>query len=94
MSREVLMLPKQLDIAAVTALHQTILQLSGRDADVILEGCEVETITTPCLQILIAAGRDSARIKVRGASPAVLAAARDLGVLAALPLIQGDEESA
>ena len=60
-----------------------------RPLEVVLDGSEVERISVPCLQVLVAARRaagDEAAFRIVGASAALVAAVADLGLSAALPM--------
>jgi anti-anti-sigma regulatory factor len=52
----------------------------------VLDGSDVERVSVPCLQILAAARREAAALRVVGASAALAAAIADLGLAAAIPL--------
>jgi len=55
----------------------------------VLDGSEVERISVPCLQVLVAARRaagDAAAFRIVDASAALMAAVADLGLSAALPM--------
>lgn len=84
-----LMLPDLLDLTAADPLCQAFRERL-QDGALILDGGRVARVSTPCLQVLVAAAA-SARaggigFRLRHASPVLSAAITDLGLAAALPL--------
>lgn len=85
-------LPAALDLSAAQDLLQRLRDglADGPPAGgLVLDGSEVERISVPCLQVLVAARRaagDEAAFRIVGASAALLAAVADLGLSAALPM--------
>lgn len=78
-------LPAVLDLAAAQALLDTIRTQAAAGAPV-LDGRDVERASVPCLQILAAARREAAGLRIVCASDALAAAVDDLGLSAAIPL--------
>jgi two-component system chemotaxis response regulator CheY len=72
-------LPKVLDLAAAIGLHETILRDVQTAGGARLDASEVEVLTVPCLQILLAAKRD-AMIWIDQPSEAFIGAFADLGL--------------
>lgn len=72
-------LPKVLDLAAAIGLHESMLRDVQAAGGVRLDGSEVEVLTLPCLQILLAAKRD-AKVFIAQPSEAFVAAFADLGI--------------
>lgn len=72
-------LPKVLDLAAAIGLHETILREVQTAGGVHVDASEVEALTLPCLQILLAAKRDAA-LMIEQPSEAFVAAFADLGL--------------
>jgi two-component system chemotaxis response regulator CheY len=72
-------LPKVLDLAAAIGLHESILWDVRAVGGVRLDASEVEVLTLPCLQILLAAKRD-ANVSIAQPSQAFVAAFADLGI--------------
>lgn len=73
-----MILPKVLDLAAAIGLHEAILREVQIKGGARLDASEVEVLTLPCLQILLAAKRD-ANIWIDRPSEAFIAAFADLG---------------
>jgi chemotaxis protein CheX len=81
-------LPAALDLGAAQDLLQQ-LRDGLADGGLVLDGSEVERISVPCLQVLVAARRaagDAAAFRIVDASAALMAAVADLGLSAALPM--------
>ncbi|MGE3150929.1 MAG: STAS domain-containing protein, partial [Pseudorhodoplanes sp.] len=72
-------LPRVLDLAAAITLHEAVLQEVKAAGGVRLNASEVEVLTLPCLQILLAAKRD-ARIWIDQPSDALIGAFADIGL--------------
>lgn len=77
---ETIRLPSVLDLSAAEALHGVLLQAIERGGALRIDASEVETLTTPCVQIILAAMRTDDRISVVNPSAAFLAAFEDLGL--------------
>lgn len=73
-------LPAVLDQAAAEGLLGMLLRAVDSEAPVWLDGSAVETITTPCIQVLLAAMRTDDRLTVVNPSEAMVSAFRDLGL--------------
>ena len=78
-------LPAVLDLSAAQAL-QAQLCTAQADGTPVLDASAVERVCVPCLQILAAAQREAAGLRIVGASAALVAAVSDLGLSAAIPL--------
>jgi two-component system chemotaxis response regulator CheY len=72
-------LPKVLDLAAAITLHEAILRDVQAAGGVRLDASDVEVLTLPCLQILLAAKRD-AKVWFDQPSDAFIQAFADLGL--------------
>lgn len=72
-------LPKVLDLAAAITLHESILRDVQASGGVRVDASEVEALTLPCLQILLAAKRD-AKVWIDQPSDAFIQAFADLGL--------------
>jgi two-component system chemotaxis response regulator CheY len=72
-------LPIVLDLAAAIGLHELILREVQAAGGVRLDASDVEVLTLPCLQILLAAKRD-AKVFIAQPSEAFVAAFADLGI--------------
>lgn len=72
-------LPKVLDLAAAIGLHESILRDVQTAGGARLDASEIEVLTLPCLQILLAAKRD-AMIWIDQPSEAFIGAFADLGL--------------
>jgi len=64
------------------------------DSPIRLDASAVETITTPCIQVLLAAARANDRLTVADPSEAMVSAFRDLGLSLPDVLVQVPRESA
>jgi two-component system chemotaxis response regulator CheY len=71
-------LPKVLDLTAAITLHESILRDVQAAGGVRVDASEVEVLTLPCLQILLAAKRD-AKVWIDQPSDAFIQAFADLG---------------
>jgi len=72
-------LPKVLDLAAAISLHEMILREVHTAGGVRLDASDVEVLTLPCIQILVAAKRD-AHVWIDQPSDAFICAFADLGL--------------
>ncbi len=75
-----IVLPAVLDLSAAESFLATMLQAGESEEPVRLDASAVETITLPCIQILLAAKRADARLSVADPTPAFLSAFADLGL--------------
>jgi two-component system chemotaxis response regulator CheY len=73
-------LPAVLDQAAAEGFLGMLLRAAEAESATQLDGTVVETITTPCIQILLAAARADDRLTVVNPSEAMVSAFRDLGL--------------
>jgi len=71
-------LPKVLDLAAAITLHEAILQKVQAAGGIRMDASDVEVLTLPCLQILLAAKRD-AHVWIEQPSDTFIQAFADLG---------------
>ena len=71
-------LPKVLDLTAAITLHESILREAQAAGGVRVDASEVEVLTLPCLQILLAAKRDT-KVWIDQPSDAFMQAFADLG---------------
>ena len=71
-------LPKVLDLAAAITLHEAIMREVQTARGVRLDASDVEVLTLPCLQILLAAKRD-AKVWIERPSDGFIQAFADLG---------------
>jgi two-component system chemotaxis response regulator CheY len=72
-------LPKVLDLAAAISLHEAMLRDVQSTGGVRLDASDVEVLTLPCVQILLAAKRD-AKVWIDQPSEAFVGAFSDLGL--------------
>jgi two-component system chemotaxis response regulator CheY len=72
-------LPRVLDLAAAIALHEAVLRDVQTKGGVRLDASDVEVLTLPCIQILLAAKRD-AKVWIEQPSDAFKCAFSDLGL--------------
>jgi two-component system chemotaxis response regulator CheY len=77
--RPAMKLTSVLDLAAAIGLHETILREVRTAGGARLDASEVEALTLPCIQILLAAKRDAA-VMIEQPSDAFVAAFADLGL--------------
>ncbi len=75
-----IVLPAMLDLSAAEGFLATMLQASESEEPVCLDASAVETLTLPCVQIILAAKRADSRLTVAGPTPAFLSAFADLGL--------------
>jgi two-component system chemotaxis response regulator CheY len=75
-----IVLPAVLDLSAAESFLAVMLQVGESEEPVRLDASAVETITLPCIQILLAAKRADARLSVADPTPAFLSAFADLGL--------------
>jgi anti-anti-sigma regulatory factor len=75
-----------LDIRAATALRDGLQKALKRGRPVIVDAAQVDRLSTPCIQVLLAAGRHaesaSCRLVLAQASDPFIAAFGDLGLFA------------
>jgi len=77
---EPLMLPEVLDLAAAEGLLEMMRQrLQGGEPPCIDASC-VETLTLPCIQIILATARSHDRVSIKNPSLAFVSAFEDLGI--------------
>ena len=73
-----------MDLLAATDLKDDILEVLGVANGMGIDAAEVETLTTPCVQVLVAAGHAMAKrgeeFSIDNPTPAVRAAFEDLGL--------------
>ncbi len=78
------LLPNILNLSISEDLRETFVQHLIADTDLILDASAVDTITTPCMQVIVAAGKsleDSGKaLSILNSSPAFTAAINDLGL--------------
>ena len=72
-------LPKVLDLAAAIGLHEDILREAQFKGGVQIDASDVEVLTLPCIQIILAAKRDTA-VSIERPSEAFMSAFADLGL--------------
>lgn len=77
-----------LDLATAEPLHRLLQDTFATESGIVLDGSQVERVSTACLQLLVAASR-TARSRemtftLQGASPALMSAVEDLALSAAL----------
>ena len=77
-----------LDIRAATPLRDRLQKALKRGKPILLDAAQVDRLSTPCIQVLLAAGKSAeagaGRIVLAEASDAFVAAFGDLGLFAAL----------
>ena len=78
--QNVVMLPPMLDQAAAESFLELMRQRVSGDAPLALDASEVETLTLPCTQIVLAALRAGDSIKIRNPSAAFVATFEDFGL--------------
>ena len=81
-------LPEVLDLAAAEGLLELMRQRLENAAPLCIDASAVETLTLPCMQIILAAARGCDRISIRRPSNAFVSAFEDLG----LDWTQGQEQ--
>ncbi len=74
-----LKLPAVLDLSAAAALRDTLQRHLQAQAPLRIDACAVETLTLPCVQVILAALRSHDRIAVERPSEAFTGAFADLG---------------
>ena len=83
-----------LDIRAAAPLRDGLQTALKRGKPVVLDAAQVDRLSTPCIQVLLAAGKSaeagSCRIQLAQVSDAFVAAFSDLGLFAALMSWQAD----
>lgn len=76
-------LPNILNLSVAEDLREIFIESVSTDSDLLINAENVETITTPCMQVLIAAGRTleekDHKLQIHSPSPAFIAAFNDLG---------------
>jgi two-component system chemotaxis response regulator CheY len=77
---DVFELPPILDLAAADDFLHAVQQRAESQMPLVFDASAVETLTLPCVQIMLAAARDYGRISVQNPSTAFVAAFDDLGV--------------
>jgi two-component system chemotaxis response regulator CheY len=75
-----IVLPAALDLSAAEGFLAAILQASESEEPIQLDASAVETLTLPCVQIILAARRADARLTVVNPTQAFLDAFSDLGL--------------
>jgi len=78
--QNVVMLPSNLDQAAAESFLELMRQRISGDAPLALDASEVENLTLPCTQIVLAALRSGESIKIRNPSAAFVASFEDFGL--------------
>ena len=77
-----------LDIRAAGPLRDGLQKALKRGKPIVLDAAQVDRLSTPCIQVLLAAGKTAeaggGRIQLAQASDAFVAAFSDLGLFAAL----------
>ncbi len=73
-------LPAVLDLSAAEGFLATMLQAGESEEPICLDASAVETLTLPCVQIILAAKRADGRLTVADPSAAFLSAFADLGL--------------
>jgi two-component system, chemotaxis family, chemotaxis protein CheY len=73
-------LPAVLDLSAAESFLASLLHASEMGEPLVLDASAVESITTPCVQIILSAKRTDPRMIVEAPSEAFLAAFADLGM--------------
>ena len=77
-------LDSDLDLVAATTLKERLIEAVDRDGAVVIDASSVERLTTPCVQVLVAAaqflaGQDKS-LMVKDPSEAFVSAFSDLGL--------------
>jgi two-component system chemotaxis response regulator CheY len=75
-----LKLPTILDLAAADEFLASVRQRTGNGTPLCVDAAAVETLTLPCMQIMLAAARSHGRIAVKNPSAAFICAFEDLGI--------------
>ncbi len=77
-------LPNILNLSIAEDLRETFVQQMIADTDLVLDASAVDTITTPCMQVIVAAGKsleeNGNALSILNSSPAFAAAIDDLGL--------------
>jgi len=71
-------LPEELDLAAAESFLESMRRQA--DSGLCLDASEVRSITSPCVQIVLAAARSRQSMEIQNPSPVFLAAFDDLGI--------------
>ena len=81
---DAIMLPSSLDLLSAEPLRSSLVEALARAAAITLSGSEVERASTPCLQVLLAAGRAADKsgtaFLIRDPSATLSGAMADLGL--------------
>jgi len=91
---DVFELPPILDLAAADDFLHAVQQRAESQMPLVFDASAVETLTLPCVQIMLAAARDYGRISVQNPTAAFVAAFDDLGVDRAEIMDCAEEEAA
>lgn len=75
-----IVLPAVLDLAAAESLRDLLLQRIGDRLPLSVDAASVDTLTLPCVQVLLAAGQHRAGIAILNPSMAFISAFADLGL--------------
>jgi two-component system chemotaxis response regulator CheY len=75
-----LMLPEILDLAAAESFMELMRQRANGNAQLRLDASAVQTLTLPCIQIILSAIRTFGTVSVRNPSLAFVSAFEDLGI--------------
>lgn len=77
-------LPSVLNLGVAESLREQFVEQSIQETSIVIDASEVETITTPCIQVLLAADRAmeeaGGSLTLKLSSPAFQAAFQDLGL--------------
>lgn len=73
-------LPATLDLSAAEGFLATMLAANESGEPIVLDAGDVETLTLPCIQIILSAKRTDDRLRVESPSAAFLSAFADLGL--------------
>lgn len=77
---ELLTLPATLDLAAAEDLFATLRRSTASGRPLWVDASEVETLTLPCIQLLLAAGKSHGRVWIENPSQAFVSAFDDLAI--------------
>ncbi len=84
-NKSVFTLPNMLNLGAAEELRENFIQQLVVGTDINIDASNVDTITTPCLQVLISAGRSfeevGNKVSIQNPTVAVVAAFEDLGLI-------------
>ena len=77
-------LPSVLNLGVAESLREQFVEQSIQETSIVIDASEVETITTPCIQVLLAADRAmeeaGGSFSLKLSSPPFQAAFQDLGL--------------